>query len=221
MQIAKCSVGRQGFGTWRRPTRQLCYNSCRVISSMHGAEKETALNNVCGELYESGSHAVTTLIMDLSNRCIVEQDITRITDALHVTLPKYINLRKLSIYAPYAALDGTHIQALMNMDSPFNELELIMWTFHTPSSHMWTGRSLRNLEIEVNDGVAFPYAVQDLLIGLKEFQEHSLNELYITNNTPHRVVVPHTMLPKVTNTQLDRIELGKPIWWFNGKPLIL
>lgn len=188
---------------------------------MYGAQKDTILSNVCGELYEPGSHAVTTLIMDLSNRCIVEQDISRVTDELAATLPKYMNLRKLSIYAPYAALDGTHVQALMNMDSPFNELELIMWTFHTPSPHMWTGRSLRNLELEVNDGVAFPYAVQDLLVGLKEFQEHSLNELYITNNTPHRVVVPQAVLPKTENTHLDRIEIGKPIWWFNGKPIIL
>ena len=181
--------------------------SYKVISSLYGADKMAIMDNVCGELHESGAHAITTLILNMNNKCIVEKDITRVTKELQDTIPKYINLRKLALFAPYAALDGSHIEALMNLDCPYTELELYMWTFHSPYKHMWTGRDLNFLDLEINDGIAFPYAVHDLLIGLAEHQEESLNELIITNNTPHLVSIPHKLLPYAEKTRLNRIEL--------------
>lgn len=200
MQLAKTVAQR--VNVQRRVCKSVKCESYKVVTS-YGADK---LTTICKKLHDPGAYAITTLILNLKNPCIMEKDISQVTNELQLALPKYINLRKLAFYAPYAALDGSHLETLLNMGSPYTELELEMWTFHSPDKDMWSGRGLSLLYLEVNDGIAFPYAINNVLIGLKEHQAESLDKLVITNNTPHTVYIPYDILPYVEKTILNRIE---------------
>ena len=110
---------------------------------------------------------------------------------------KFINLRRLSIDSPLAAYDQELVADLMRLDLPFTELKLEMWTFHTPGELMWTRTrtpALKELDLHLNDGIAFPDATRDALQGLKECQR-GLRTFRLTNASPHEPTIPRSLLP--------------------------
>lgn len=179
------------------------------------------MDNIRDGLWQQGSYAVTQLVLDLSYPQILEKELSKIILDMSKALVSYKNLRKITVRAPYAAMDGSQVQRIMELDAPFNELSIDVWAFHTPQQHMWTARKLKSLEITISDGVAFPNSINHMLCGLKHDQEN-MHHLSVLNDTPHIAIIPKSLLPKVDTSNFMGVEIATPIWWFaTDKPMRL
>ncbi len=205
-----------------RTSHQVC-NALRLIevSSDTSYNKSAMMDSISYRLRDRGAYAVTHLVLDLAHNDILEKELSKVVHDLSRVVQSYKNLRKLSISAPYAALDGTHVQSLIDLECPYNELDLAVWAFHTPLPRMWKGRKLKSLEISVCDGVAFHNSINHMLCGLKQGQEGNLRHLSVVNETPHHITISNNLLPKVDTSNIVNIDIASPIWWFADKPMRL
>lgn len=159
------------------------------------------------QLTEPGCYAVTHLIANFGSIVYQERDIEKMMSELEQTNTQFINLRKMAIKSPYAAYDANIIKSILTINGPYNELDMELWTFHSPIHDMWESeKQLVSLSITFNDGIAFPNAMSDILTGLATSQP-TLKELQLINNTPHKIVINKNMLPKQAHVYTTRVTI--------------
>jgi hypothetical protein len=119
-----------------------------------------------------------------------ENDVREFIQVFRKNSKRFYNLRKLSIKAPYATIEGDMIRDLMHAKSTYTHLDLDMFTFHSPVQDMWVSPliKLEDVTVTFNDGVGFPLAGSELLKGVECHLPH-LRDLWIYNESPHKPTV--------------------------------
>jgi len=146
-----------------------------------------------------GRYAITDLVVDMdSPKYASVETIQTFVQELQPISFSYTNMRKLSIKAPYAIMDATIMKSIMNLEAPFDSVELEFFAFVGPQNDQWLRvKPLKEVSLTVNDGVGYKNSLNDALAGLCHHHPN-LKTLKINNRTPHYVDVNRSLFPKKT-----------------------
>ena len=203
VHYAKCkNISAASSSSYMSGKRQVTANAYRFIYGDRDCYSQ--------QLKKNGAFAVNSLVLQLNEPAYNEVDVGKFLDAFSKAVPLYMNLKELHIEAPYAALKGNMIRDTMSMDSCFTVLHIRSWTFHSASEDQWKSDNiqLENLQIHLGDGITFPSAFKDILLGLSSHQP-GLKQFHLKNGSPHNIVVNRSSIPPRTFIHSDGVVIAE------------
>ena len=134
---------------------------------------------------DGGAYAVNDMVILLNYPEHTEEVVCDMLDKLSKESKSFYNLNKLRLYTPYAVYNGEMLDRLLSLESPYTELDINMFAFHSGVPGSWANASvaIKKLSVTFHDGVAYPNAGTELLAGIEN--NKTIENIKIWNYSPY------------------------------------